>query len=156
MEGGSERISTPIRSPSDKDSAVLSRVSVSSSPFGFRKVSFASFVHHAQSQWNYWSFFVLSRFKAVLSPPTGVLRRDSSASSLPVHVGDDFFRSAEEKDDEEWDTDLEMDGEMNLYARLTILFSAEQKSVNRFIYVMEAWHDCCVKKPNYNKVAIHF
>ncbi|XP_074637082.1 uncharacterized protein LOC141895203 isoform X1 [Acropora palmata] len=83
MEGGSERISTPIRSPSDKDSAVLSRVSVSSSPFGFRK--------------------------AVLSPPTGVLRRDSSASSLPVHVGDDFFRSAEEKDDEEWDTDLEMD-----------------------------------------------
>ena len=50
MEGGSERISTPIRSPSDKDSAVLSRVSVSSSPFGFRKVSFASFVHHAQSQ----------------------------------------------------------------------------------------------------------
>lgn len=80
----------------------------------------------------------MSRLKAVLSPPTGVLRRDSSASSLPVHVGDDFFRSGEEKDDEEWDTDLEMDGEMNLYAHLTIFFSAEQKSVNRFIYVMEA------------------
>ena len=80
----------------------------------------------------------MSRLKAVLSPPTGALRRDSSASSLPVHLGDDFFRSAEEKDDEEWDTDLEMDGEMNLYARLTIFFPAEQKTVNRFIYVMEA------------------
>lgn len=38
MEVGSERISTPIRSPSDKDSVILSRASGASSPFGFRKV----------------------------------------------------------------------------------------------------------------------
>lgn len=38
MEEGSERISTPIRSPSEKDSVILSRASASSSPFGFRKV----------------------------------------------------------------------------------------------------------------------
>lgn len=109
-------------------------------------------MHLAQAQLNDWSFVVLSRFKAALSPPTGVLRRDSSASSLPV--GDDFFRSAEEKDDDDWDTDLEMDGEMN--ARLTILFSAEQKSVFSFIYVMEAWNNCCAMKPNYHQVAVHF
>ena len=38
MEEGSERISTPIRSPSEKDSVILSRASAASSPFGFRKV----------------------------------------------------------------------------------------------------------------------
>lgn len=39
MEEGSERISTPIRSPSEKDSIILNRTSASSSPFGFRKVN---------------------------------------------------------------------------------------------------------------------
>lgn len=39
MDEGSERISTPIRSPSEKDSIILNRTSASSSPFGFRKVN---------------------------------------------------------------------------------------------------------------------
>ena len=39
MEEGSERISTPIRSPTEKDSVILSRASATSSPFGFRKVN---------------------------------------------------------------------------------------------------------------------
>ena len=49
-----------------------------------------------------------SIFQAALSPPTGVLRRESSDSLSPE--GDDFFHSVEDKEDDDWDTDLEMDG----------------------------------------------
>lgn len=110
MEVGSERISTPIRSPSDKDSIILSRASGASSPFGFRKVGARSRIH------NHATFCSLQHLKdfcnalqAALSPPTGILRRDSSGSLSPE--GDDFFQNVEGRDDEEdWDTDLEMDG----------------------------------------------
>lgn len=54
-------------------------------------------------------FFV--QLQAALSPPTGLLRRESSGSLSPV--GDDFFQNVEGRDDEEdWDTDLEMDGKL--------------------------------------------
>lgn len=105
MEVGSERISTPIRSPSDKDSVILSRASGASSPFGFRK--------------------------AALSPPTGILRRDSSGSLSPE--GDDFFQNVEGRDDEEdWDTDLEMDEgkeEYDVTGRATYLQACRDSGV---------------------------
>ncbi|XP_068750349.1 leucine-rich repeat-containing protein 74B-like [Montipora capricornis] len=104
MEEGSERISTPIRSPSDKDSVILSRASATSSPFGFRK--------------------------AALSPPTGVLRRESSGSLSPE--GNDFFRSVDEKDDADWDTDLEMDEgkeEYDVTGRATYLQACRDSGV---------------------------
>ncbi len=113
MEVGSDRISTPIRAPSDKDSVILSRASGSSSPFGFRKVrprarsNLTTFYFEAQHCVRFKKYFVHSQ--AALSPPTGILRRESSGSLSPE--GDDFFHSVEGKDDEEdWDTDLELDG----------------------------------------------
>lgn len=104
MEEGSERISTPIRSPSEKESVILSRASATSSPFGFRK--------------------------AALSPPTGILRRESSGSLSPE--GDVFFHSVEDKDDEEWDTDLEMDDckeEYDVTGRATYLQACRDSGV---------------------------
>lgn len=114
MEVGSERISTPIRSPSDKDSVILSRASGASSPFGFRKVCARSRIHNnatfcsLQHVLEIWKEFCVV-LQAALSPPTGILRRESSGSLSPE--GDDFFQNVEGRDDEEdWDTDLEMDG----------------------------------------------
>lgn len=105
MEEGSERISTPIRSPSEKDSIILNRTSASSSPFGFRK--------------------------AALSPPTGLLRRESSGSLSPE--GDAFFGSFENKEDEEdWDTDLEVEEgkeEYDVTGRATYLQACRDSGV---------------------------
>lgn len=104
MEEGSERISTPIRSPSEKDSVILSRASAASSPFGFRK--------------------------AALSPPTGILRRESTGSLSPE---DDFFHSAQDKEDDEgFDTDLEMEEgkeEYDVTGRATYLQACRDSGV---------------------------
>ena len=109
MEVGSERISTPIRSPSDKDSVILSRASGASSPFGFREVSARSRIHNNATFLMEIGITFCVALQAALSPPTGILRRDSSGSLSPE--GDDFFQNVEGRDDEEdWDTDLEMDG----------------------------------------------
>ena len=53
MEEGSERISTPIRSPSEKDSIILNRTSASSSPFGFRKVNQGKCAHSWLVKFNF-------------------------------------------------------------------------------------------------------
>lgn len=104
MEEGSERISTPIRSPSEKDSVILSRASAASSPFGFRK--------------------------AALSPPTGILRRESTGSLSPE---DNFFHSAQDKEDDEgFDTDLEMEEgkeEYDVTGRATYLQACRDSGV---------------------------
>lgn len=47
----------------------------------------------------------------MLSPPTGILRRESTGSLSPE---DNFFHSAQDKEDDEgFDTDLEMEGKIN-------------------------------------------
>ncbi|KAK3736311.1 hypothetical protein QZH41_020784, partial [Actinostola sp. cb2023] len=79
MELSSGRVSTPIRSPTEKDSRTLTVNRTNDFPFEFRR--------------------------AMMSPPTGQLRRDSSGS---LSLEEDLTLEHLDHDDD-WDTDLETD-----------------------------------------------
>ncbi|KXJ14760.1 Leucine-rich repeat-containing protein 74A [Exaiptasia diaphana] len=102
MDSNSGRVSTPIRSPTDKDSRTLTVNRTSDFPFEFRR--------------------------AMLSPPTGQLRRDSTGSLSP----DDDITLENLDNDEDWDTDLETDDckeEYDVTGRTTYIQACREAGV---------------------------